>query len=193
MRRILHLGAKELDLNKIVNVTGTNLNKPSFGSGSLYGSTLIKLPGGRVNSSWKEYVSNDYTSKDCNFGVSFTLNKKSKILEIANLDDYLNIMQKYKIEEYANRGEYSLDFAKISKEYDAFHLTEDAFYSMRLPFGDEPEAILYDLKYDDFYAYDAETWIIFNLNAINKGSILNHNNVCDILYMLHNQEDEYDE
>jgi hypothetical protein len=76
-------------------------------------------------------------------------------------------MNKYKHDTYDDSDRYCLDFEKISKEYDAFHLTEKAFYELRLPIDEG----FYKLKYEDFYNYDAETWIIFNLNAINKGSV----------------------
>jgi hypothetical protein len=172
MQRILHLGAKELDLTKEINVTSseTILNKPNFGSNCLWGSSLIKLPGGGVSSSWKEYVSGNYDNKDFNYGISFTLHRNSKILEIDSLDDYIEIMKKY---SYSHTLGYCLDFKEISKDYDAFHLTENGFWSLRMRL----DSVLYNLKYDTFYSYDAESWIIFNMNCINKGSILNHNNV----------------
>ena len=187
MQRILVLGAKEIDFSRIINVTHSVLNKPDFGSGCLWGSTLIKYSSCNIGSSWKEYVANIYEDKDFDYGVSFKLHKNSKILEIANLNDYKNIMKQYSCLANHYDSKYCLDFVKISKEYDAFHLTEDAFWSMRLPMFNNPACELYDLNYDNFYSYDAESWIIFNLNAINKGSILNHNNVVA------SWEGEYDE
>ena len=174
MQRILVLGTEKIDFNRTINVTGTILNKPDFESGCLWGSTLVKYSNGSVGSSWKEFTADNYTDKDSNYGVSFVLNSNSKILKITNLDDYKNIMEQYKCNPYSDK--YCLDFEKISKEYDAFHLTEDAFWKMRLPICG-PACEIYDLDYDTFYSYDAESWIIFNLNAINKASILNHNNV----------------
>lgn len=187
MKRILHTGSKFIDFSKEINVTDTMLNKPDSISGCLWGSTLIKLPGNKVGSSWKYYTSGaEYLSKDYKYGVSFTLNRKSKILEINNLNDYKSAMKRYgcKIHDYDLR--YCLDFAKISKEYDAFHLTEDAFWRLRMPIDKE----FNDLNYEDFYCYDAESWIIFNLNAINKGSILSHNNVTG--YEDYEEDEDYD-
>ena len=67
-----------------------------------------------------------------------------------------------------------INWDKLSKDYDAFHLTEDAFWSMRLPW-DPDELTDVDGNYlENFYSYDCETWIIFNLECINEGSILNH-------------------
>lgn len=176
MVRILHMGTKELDLNRPVNVFNTDLNKPNFGSGCLYGSTLVRLSGDIIRSSWKDFVDGDYKEKDVNYGISFKLNRNSKILEIANLSDYIEVMKNYKC-KHEYRDEYCLDFKKISKDYDAFHLTLEAFWSMRLPYYGEVYEKMNELKYSDFYSYDAETWIIFNLDAINRGSILNHNNI----------------
>ena len=173
MVRILHIGATEIDFHKpeCEIYTLPSINKP-FGN-ILWGSTLIKLPGNKVNSSWKDYVSGDYQDKDSNYGVSFKLNRNTKILEIDNMDDYISVMKKYKRLKYPHGDDLCLDFEKISKDYDAFHLTEDAFWELRMPMYKE----FYDLKYSDFSAYDAESWIVFNLDCINKGSILNHNNV----------------
>ena len=184
MVRILHLGAREIDFNRpeceILNLTSQN--KPI--GNILWGSSLIKLPGGKVNSSWKDYVSGDYIEKDSRYGVSFTLNRKTKILEITDLYDYLLVMEKYSCFIYPNDNKRCLDFVKISKDYDAFHLTEDAFWELRSPIGGP----LYDLKYADFYSYDAESWVIFNLDCINKGSILNHNNIVSKWEVIENYD-----
>ena len=173
MTRILTIGTKEIDFNRAINVTKTMLNKPDFVSNVLWGSSLIKYSGYKVGSSWVDFVRNDYLDKDYKYGVSFTLNRNSRILEITNLDDYKRVMEKYSCKEYNDEEYKSLDFVKISKDYDAFHLTLEAFWSMKLPMDKE----FYNLKFRDFYSYDTESWVIFNLNAINKGSILNHNNI----------------
>ena len=39
----------------------------------------------------------------------------------------------------------------------------------------------------DFYDYDCETWIIFNYDIINQGSIINHNIP---IYIDEDEEDE---
>ena len=167
MHRILTLGNKQIDYNRIINATSVELNKPNFGSDVLWGSTLIKYPNGTASSSQKKFVSREeYAEKDYNYGVSFTLHRNSKILCINSLNDYIQYMHKYPY--YDNyRNKYNLDFTKISKEYAAFHLTEDGFYSLRLPLARN----FSKLNYEDFYWWDAESWIIFNLNAINKGSV----------------------
>ena len=184
--RILSIGVKKLDYDIITgNIKSIDLNKP-WGN-ILYGSTLDKLPCGLITSSWNYFTACDYTEKWCKHGVSFTLYKKSKILEIDSLEDYIRYMDKYKIpniDDSKGRGpyKYQLDFYKISKDFDAFHLTEKAFYELRLPFFNDIFDVLYNLHYDNFYSYDAETWIIFNSDCINKGSVLYHNNIVDSVY-----------
>ena len=175
--RILSIGIKELDENKFnpCNDSGTELNKPPFGT-CLYGSTMIKNNDGSVGSDWGRFVQYDYTSKYFNYGISFTLNKSAKIIEIDNLNDYKNLLSEYVI----NEGFFNtIDFYKLSKDYDAFHVTEKAFWEMRLPIlmNDEEYDFFYNKSNAGFYSYDAETWILFNLDCINKGSILNHNNI----------------
>lgn len=172
MTRILTIGTEEIDFSRTINVTDTILNKPDFNSNVLWGSTMIKYPGNKIGSSWKNFTSGEFISKDYRYGVSFTLNRNSRILEIKDLDSYIRVMKIYSYKKYENDNRKTLDFVKISKDYDAFHLTEEAFWQLRMPVG-----VLYALDYCDFYSYDAESWAIFNLNAINKGSILNHNNV----------------
>ena len=79
----------------------------------------------------------------------------------------------------------SLNFVDLSKDYDAFHLTYDGLCSLRSDIdiffragGDSNNLMVRFFKnHRDFYSYDAETWILFNLDCINKGSILNHDNV----------------
>ena len=178
MKRILSLGRKELKLDREIKVTGMFFNKPDHDSSCIWGSTLIKLPGGKNTSYWKEYVTNEeFLPKDFNYGVSFTLKRNSKILQITDIDDYIAAMEKYKIREIYDIR-YMLDFVRISKDYDAFHLTQDAFLSMRTSYSFTKHGkILRDYNYEDFNVYDAESWIIFNTNVINRGSILNHNNI----------------
>ena len=69
---------------------------------------------------------------------------------------------------------------EIWKVWSVCRQRENGFWQLRLPFAwdDESEFIYNQMRkknYSDFYSYDAETWIIFNLDCINKGSILSHN------------------
>lgn len=171
MTRILHLGAKELDLNRTVNVTDTESNKPDFNSGCLWGSTLRTYNNGCVGSDWKDWTYCE-EFKDYDYGVSFELKPDAKILEISSLEDYKKILVNYGHYSIFNRfkPKIELDMVKISREYDAFHLTEEAFRSMRLFYR-------FDLSFESFYWYDAESWIVFNYKAIDESSIQYHDNV----------------
>ena len=180
MQRILTTGIREIDSNKFTECTANNdiTNKPEFGQ-CLYGSTLIKSTNGSVCSDWSYFTQNDYTAKFFNYGISYKLHKSSKIAEIDTFDDYKKLIEKYPYTP-GDGFKTALNFVDLSKDYDAFHLTEEAFWKMRLPgfmSTEEEWEFFYEKHNADFYSYDAETWILFNLDCINKGSILNHNNI----------------
>lgn len=176
--RILSLGIEKYDRNRITGVKSVEMNKPW--GGILWGSPLIELPNGQVTSSWNKWVDDDFQDKNFDFGISFELHKNSNIMEIASFDDYIRYMNQYKMldpqyEKIVTRGyvRYCLDFVKIAEEFDAFHLTEDAFWQLRMPM----DSSFHELNYSDFYTYDAESWIIFNPDCINEASIVYHNNI----------------
>ena len=176
--RILTIGIKELNHDKFIpcNDTGTVINKPPFGT-CLWGSTMIKFPGGYVSSDWGRYCQNCFDNKNYPYGISYTLKKSARIFEVDTLDDYRRLLQDYGCDGFRKT---EIDFYKLSQDYDAFHLTEEAFWKMRLPgfmSTEEEWEFFYEKHNADFYSYDAESWIIFNLECINEGSILNHNNV----------------
>lgn len=56
---------------------------------------------------------------------------------------------------------------------------------MRLPFEQLYTRNTHKLM-ADFYDYDCETWIIFNYDVINQGSIMNH---CIPLYIEEEEEE----
>ena len=68
-----------------------------------------------------------------------------------------------------------INFEKLSKDYDAFHLTQDACYEMRMIYPPIYRRNFPHRMLADFYGYDCESWIIFNYDIINQGSIMNHN------------------
>ena len=145
-----------------------------------------------INSSWLYFIESDFTSCIDKYskGVSFVLNRNAKVYTINTVEDYKKLYYDgYTIHCDETNYKYtrSIDFEKLSKDYDAFHLTEDAFYYMRLPMYDDILKVNYTtasseedkinwkpVVLNNFYSYDCETWIIFNLDCINKGSILNH-------------------
>ena len=134
------------------------------------GSTQINLPNG-CTSDWKRWT-NTNDLLDFSYGISYTLHKKAKILEIGSVYDYVKAMNIYKHLPYENSLTYSLNFSRISKDFDAFHLTRDVFLELRLKL-----VRCEDILFEDFYSYDAESWIIFNPDCINYGSVINRNDV----------------
>lgn len=74
-----------------------------------------------------------------------------------------------------------IDWKKLSKDYDAFHLTERAFWEMRLPLSNILECED-GSELCDFYSYDCESWILFNLDCINWGSVINQDVKIKSLY-----------
>lgn len=170
--RILTMGISELDPQKFNLKGNLELNKPRFG---LYGSTMyIDKYRNRIMSSWLEFVEgNEFHLNRYSNGISYKLNKKAKIYEIDSMEDYIDLMNKYPLEGYCDK--YMIDWNKFSKDYDAFHLTEKAFWKLRMIYSNKHyiESLGKIVTMDDFYSYDCETWIIFNLDCINKGSIQN--------------------
>ena len=183
--RILVAGIKEIDESKFRRTTDalpngicdmSVLNKPN---GCLWGSTMT--PNDYYLSDWLRWVSEEefHIEKYEAGAISFTLKKKAKVCEISSVEDYKNLMKKYfkkkyKNEPYDRNNAKIIDWEMLSRDYDAFHLTENAFWKMRLPW--DPD-ILKDedgIYLENFYSYDCESWILFNLDCINKGSIMNH-------------------
>lgn len=183
MSRILVAGITCLDKLKFNNpyekvsneIDMSCLNKPN---GCLYGSTLLSNQ--IYPSDWIRWVvSEDFHIDKYKKAISFTLKKKAKIFTIDSPNDYRKLMKDYSANQYKNEP-YSrfnrkvINWKLLSNDYDAFHLTEKAFLEMRLPWDID---ILKDENgcyMSDFYSYDCETWILFNLDCINEGSILNH-------------------
>lgn len=147
------------------------LNKPR---GFIWGSTLQKRDGNAF-SDWIRFVEDEqYNPKRFTQGISYTLHKNAKICTISCVEDYLDLMDKYSIVFKDDiYGKAYIDFGKLSADYDAFYLTEDAFWTMRLP-SEQLYTRNTHKPMADFYSYDCETWIIFNYDAINQGSIMNH-------------------
>ena len=173
--RILTAGISVLEKEKFKDASydvDYFLNKPR---GFIWGSTLVKRDG-KAYSDWIRFVENEgFHPKKYNNGISYTLHKNAKICTISCEEDYIDLMDNYSI-GYENDvpNKVYIDFKKLSEDYDAFHLTEDAFCVMRLMYFDLFTRTTHKIM-ADFYSYDCETWIIFNYNIINQGSIMNHN------------------
>ena len=69
--RILSLGVKEYDRNRITGVNKIEMNKPW--GGVIWGSTMIKLPNGEITSSWNDWVDGELSDKNFKLGISFKL------------------------------------------------------------------------------------------------------------------------
>ena len=180
MGRILVAGISEIDPNKFNSPhikTSTKdftyLNKPN---GCLWGSTF--LPNGHYPSDWIRWVCGENFHVDSyKEAISFTLKRNARICTIYTVEDYKNIMKKYSLinNVYYTLKEKMIDWDKLSHDFDAFHLTESAFWTMRMGSFDDNFVDDEGFQLKDFYSYDCESWILFNLECINKGSILNHN------------------
>ena len=185
MTRILTAGITEIDPLKFRPPSEkvqddyydtTYLNKPN---GCLWGSTLLHNQ--EYLSDWLEWVSiENFHIEKYRTAISFTLKRKAKVYTIDTPEDYRKLMRKYSKKKFSDEplSRYNtkvIDWVKLSMDYDAFHLTRNAFWLMRLPYGTE---ILKDEDGNymaDFYSYDCESWILFNLDCINIGSVFNHN------------------
>ena len=175
--RILTAGISVLEREKFKDSSNYDidkvyyLNKPG---GFIWGSTLIKRDG-KAYSDWIRFVENDqFNPKKFVNGISYTLHKNAKICTISCEEDYLDLMDNYSIEDDISDKVY-IDFKKLSKDYDAFHLTQDACYEMRMIYPPIYRRNFPHKMLADFYSYDCESWIIFNYDIINQGSIMNHN------------------
>ena len=184
MRRILVAGITEIDESKFRSATDkipegyydiSYLNKPN---GCLWGSTMT--PNDYYLSDWLRWVSEEefHVEKYEVGAISFVLKKKARVCEISSVEDYKNLMKKYFKKKYRYKlfdrdNTKIIDWEMLSRDYDAFHLTKKAFLEMRLPW-DRDLLKDEDIYLGDFYSYDCESWILFNLDCINKGSIMNH-------------------
>lgn len=183
MSRILVAGIEGIDPTKFRKPDEPTSNDMSFlnkPNGCLWGSTL--LHDDLYKSDWLRWVDGENFHVELyKNGISFTLYKKARICTVDSLESYLELIREYGILDTMNSmpdyKKYTVDWIELTKHYDAFHLTEDAFWNLRML----PSTITYNdgafISLKDFYSYDCETWIMFNLECINKGSIMNHNNL----------------
>ena len=176
--RILTAGISVLEREKFKDSSNYDIDKAYYLNkprGFIWGSTLIKRDG-KAYSDWIRFVENEqFEPKKYTNGISYTLHKNAKICIISCEEDYLDLMDNYFIEYKDDdiSDKVYIDFEELSEDYDAFHLTEDAFWELRMPY----DISFHELNYSDFYSYDAESWIIFNPDCINEGSIFYHNNI----------------
>lgn len=174
--KILSAGIDEINFNiytESFNGRMTVLNKPS---NALWGSTYT--PREYYQSDWIRWcINEDFNIDKYSHGVIYNLHKSARILDISNPDDYKNkiIDKDYLMEDTTILSSSTklliIDWDAVARDYDAFHLSRDAVWNMRYGMDFDNNKI----KYKDFYAWDAESWVIFNKDCINKGSIQNVN------------------
>lgn len=118
-------------------------------------------------SDWVNFIDNGLSKKFKKFvGVTYKLKSNLKILEINTLDDYLEALNNYGYIPFKKLcKKLMLNFEAISKDYDAFHLTENASMELRFLFGDLQAIAV------DFYHYDVESYILFSLDCIDMDSV----------------------
>lgn len=171
--RILTMGINNINPNKFQTAGKCMLNKPFFG---LWGSTLYKTADNKIFSSWLEFVEgNEFHIDKYSKGISYTLYKNAKIYTVDSYESYIKLLSRYPLIEYENTEleKCNVDWDAFKRDYDAFHLTEDAFYNLRMIMYEYAFINGKEIRIADMYAYDCETWIIFNLDVVNKGSIQN--------------------
>lgn len=136
-------------------------NKPN---GGLWASPL------RYNdeflSAWEEWcIREEFMISSLEKYIQFKLKENAKILTIDSTAAYIKIMESYR---QMTIDKYSLDFEKISKDFDAVLLTENASIEMHL-------GLLYsngNYNYRDFNAWDVESIVILNFDAIDLDSCI---------------------
>lgn len=176
--KLITTGISELDIQRFTPITNDKYDFRNKPLGGLWASTYYEDEEYGYSSEWISFCRYDffrdaeqnlidkYLQKYKN-GVIFEIKDDSKICEIDNISDYLRILKTYSriVEE-----KMALDFEKLSKDYDVIHLTENAVNEMRF--------ILDYRNIIDFYSWDCESFIIFNLDCID----MDNSQVVEINY-----------
>lgn len=170
--KIITMGIDSIDKSKFRTDGEIFLNKPRFG---LWGSSRKQIGYNKKWSGWLDFVAGEnFYSDKYHKGIMYNLHKNAKVYEIYNYEDYINMLDNYGYIDYSSiYPEMYIDWNKFAKDYDAFHITEDAFYELRFLYCHVVDDNGNEIRIKDFYSYDCETWIIFNLDCINQGSIVN--------------------
>lgn len=155
--KLIHYSSTKFDRSRFTVIKNRALfNKPS---GGLWTSPIDSKWG------WKDWCIGEHFNIDkLNKFFIIELKKDSKILKINSLDDLKKVPLQNLDDRVKNYPElkdvfYSMNFPnyeKISKEYDAIHLTERGQYETRLPPFGEP----------NLYGWDCETVLVMNPNCI---------------------------
>lgn len=172
--KILTTGIVKLEKDKFKNITNDKeciLNKPL--SGGFWGSTYLEnyLKDKSFPSSWYKFAIHSGLGKNIKDAVIYSLTKSAKIYELDSVEKYDYLKENYSTTNTRYKEFISVDWEKLSKDYDAFHLSLDMFYELR------------KFKYYrnmDFYSWDCESYLIFNFDCIDQESIqyIQIDNIC---------------
>lgn len=137
-------------------------NKPM---GGLWGSPY--KPNEKYPSDWVNFIDGNLSEEFKKFvGITYNLKSDLKILEIDTLNDYLEVLNNYGYVPFKKLSKkLMLNFEAIAKDYNVFHLSDNASIELRFLFGDLCTIAV------DFFHYDVESYILFSLDCINMDSI----------------------
>lgn len=132
--------------------------KPEIGT-CLWAS--IYTPEEDYLSEWHEFVCNEMESilGEYESIYKFKLKPDAKIFTIDSRNDLYLLLSEYKLDNPKINYKTAIDFEKISKDYDAIHLTSNGQINTR--FGD------YDL-----YGWDVDSLLVLNFDCIDTNSIV---------------------
>lgn len=180
MERILTVGIQKLDEEKFTPPVSIDeeddgafyqINKPN---GCLWGSTCIDGEEKGLTSAWLEFITHEFNLEGSTKCISFVLKDAARILTIDSKNDYLALPDKYFVDWGNGKFELPIDkkvinWKAVSEDYDAFHLTYNGILELRNPFH-----VLADKdgnRVSDFYMWDVESWVMLNLDCIDKESV----------------------
>lgn len=168
MDKIVTYGINKIDKDQFKSISNAepfdHRNKPY---GGLWGS-IYTPNNGIFMSDWVRFVYYDLPIKRrSRYYVTYKLKSDAKLFTLDTLDDYLGMIDKYLyIPDSDFYDKFLINFEKLSEDYDAIHVTEKAVTEMRMFLFNEITTVL-----TDFYHYDVDSYILFNLDCIDKKSI----------------------
>lgn len=123
-------------------------------------------------SSWYEWCKRE-SFKECtlDFGVVFDIKENAKIFVIDKYTDLLRLLEEYELKSISY-SICSIDFEKLSKDYDAIKLTENGEHETRF-------------STPSLYGWDIESMLIMNFDIIkNQKRFKNNKKSIDSTFML---------
>ena len=138
----IHYGDDNFDINKFIPISNRSEATKPFGG--FWGSRK------NADFSWKEWCTEiDLKSKDLTKKIQFSLSNGAKILVINNIK-LLDKLQQNEENHIVNKLFVTLDFEKLSKQYDAIEvlISED------------------ERLYELLYGWDCDSILVMNPNVI---------------------------